>query len=239
MTAPQGRHAATPPQQNTSVLVGGLAWVVGTLQYFISQIVVAGAWPIPYSLHNNFISDLGNTVCGPFAVPHGLPIEVCSPEHAVMNASFVTAGILTLVGAILLRPFWPQGKLATTGVVLWVVAGLGKIVVGLVPENTDAALHLLGAFNIPVGSVAILLLSIAIRRASGALAATGVVLAVLGLVGTVLSTAGQFSSALYLGLGVGGSERLAGYPSNLWMLIIGGLALVPRYRSLTTPSLRR
>jgi hypothetical protein len=73
--------------------------------------------------------------------------------------------------------------------------------------------------------VAILLLSFAIRRISGALAATGVVLAVLGLVGTVLSTAGQFSSALYLGLGVGGSERLAGYPGNLWMLIIGALAL--------------
>ena len=35
----------------------------------------------------------------------------------------------------------------------------------------------------------------------------------LGLVGTVLSTAGQFDgSALYLGLGVGGIERIADYP---------------------------
>ncbi len=224
---------------NTSVLVGGLAWVVGTLQYLICQIVVASAWPISYSLHNNYISDLGNTVCGPFAVPHGMPIEVCSPEHAVMNASFVTAGILTVIGAVALRPFWPPGKLATTGVVLWVVAGLGKIVVGLVPENTSAALHLLGAFNIPIGSVAILLLSIAIPRTSAALAAGGVLLAVLGLVGTILLTAGQYSSALYLGLGVGGSERLAGYPGNLWMLVIGVLALAPRYRSLTTASPRR
>jgi hypothetical protein len=217
-------------RQSTSLVIGGLAWVLGTLQYIVCQIAVAAAWPTPYSLHNDFISDLGNTVCGPFAVPHGTPIEVCSPDHAVMNASFVAAGILTAVGAVLLRRFWPSGGLATTGVVLLVVAGLGKIVVGLVPENADTGLHLLGAFNIPIGSIAILLLSIAIRRVAPGLAATGVVLALLGLVGTILSTAGQFSSALYLGLGVGGSERLAGYPGNLWMLIIGVLAVTQRGR---------
>jgi hypothetical membrane protein len=228
-----------PQRQNTSVVLGGLAWLVGTLQYIVCQFVVATAWPTPYSLHDNFISDLGNTVCGPFAVPHGASIQVCSPEHAVMNASFVAIGILTLVGAVLLRRFWPSGKLATTGTVLLVVAGLGKIVVGLVPENTDTGLHLLGAFNIPIASVAIVLLSIAVRRTSPGLAAVGIVLAALGLVGTFLSGAGQFSSALYLGLGVGGSERLAGYPGNLWMLIIGVLALAPRYRSLPVSAQHR
>jgi hypothetical membrane protein len=233
MTGRHERDAVMPQRQNTSLVLGGLAWLVGTLQYIVCQFVVAAAWPTPYSLHNNFISDLGNTVCGPFAVPRGTPIQVCSPEHAVMNVSFVAIGVLTLVGAVLLRRFWPSGTLGTTGVVLLVVAGLGKIVVGLVPENTDIGLHLLGAFNIPVASVAILLLSIAIRRVSPALAVAGIVLAVLGLVGTVLSAVGQFSPALYLGLGVGGSERLAGYPGNLWMLIIGVLALAPRHRSLS------
>jgi hypothetical membrane protein len=225
MTGQHKRTTATPQRQSPSLVVGGLAWVLGNLQYIVCQIVAAAAWTIPYSLHNNFISDLGNTMCGPFAVPHGAPIEVCSPEHAVMNASFVTIGILTMVGAVLLRRFWPSGGLATAGTVLWVVAGLGKIVVGLVPENADTGLHLLGAFNIPIGSVAILLLSFAVRRVAPRLTAAGVVLAVLGLVGTILSTAGQFSPALYLGLGVGGSERLAGYPGNLWMLIVGVLAL--------------
>lgn len=213
--------------------VGGLAWVVGCLQYAVCQVVVAGAYVGPYSLRDNYISDLGNTACGPFAV-HGPPMQVCSPAHAVMNASFVAIGVLTVVGAVLLRPFWPTGKLAATGVALWVVAGLGKIVVGLVPENTDAALHLLGAFNIPLGSVAILLLSLAVRRSAPPLATLGVVLAVLGLVGTVLSTAGQFDPALYLGLGVGGAERLAGYPGNLWMLVIGVLAVSARRAAVPT-----
>jgi hypothetical membrane protein len=209
--------------------------VVGTLQYVVGQIVVALIYTGHYSLHDNYISDLGNTACGPFAVPHGMPIQVCSPAHAVMNTSFVVSGVFTIVGALLMRPIWPAGRLATTGVALWVVAGLGKIVVGLVPENADAGLHLLGAFNIPLGSIAILLLSIAVRRTAPSLAGVGVALAVLGLVGTVLSAAGQVSPGLYLGLGVGGSERLAGYPGNLWMLIIGTLAVSAGRHSRQAP----
>ena len=90
--------------RTTSVLVGGLAWVVGTLQYAICQLIVARAYAGTYSLHDNYISDLGNTACGPFAVPHGVPMDVCSPEHALMNTSFVAIGILTVAGALLLRP---------------------------------------------------------------------------------------------------------------------------------------
>jgi hypothetical protein len=113
-----------------------------------------------------------------------------------MNAPFVGIGVLTIVGALLLRPVWPAGRLATAGVVLWVVAGLGKIVVGLVPEHADAGLHQLGAFNIPMGSIAILLPSIAVRRTAPSLAGVGVALAGPGLLGTVLSAAGQLSPGL-------------------------------------------
>jgi hypothetical membrane protein len=224
--------------RTTSVVVGGLAWVLGTLQYAVCQVVVARAYTGPYSLHDNYISDLGNTACGPFAVPHGVPMEVCSPEHAVMNTSFAVIGALTVLGAVLLRPVWPGGRFATTGVALWILAGLGKMVVGFVPENADIGLHLLGAFNIPLGSIAILMLSIAVRRTAPLLACVGVVLALLGLTGTALSTAGQFSAPLYLGFGVGGSERLAGYPGNLWMLIIGVLALITRRLSVAARSAR-
>jgi hypothetical protein len=42
----------------------------------------------------------------------------------------------------------------------------------------------------------------------------------------VASAAGQYGGpALYLGLGPGGSERLAGYPGNLWTLLVGFLAV--------------
>ena len=90
-------------------VAGGACWAVGAVQYAAAQVVAAGAWTRPYSLKNNYISDLGNTACGMFHVPHGTPYYVCSPSHAVMNASFIIFGVLTITGALLLQPIWPAG----------------------------------------------------------------------------------------------------------------------------------
>ena len=217
--AVRGRGRAT-------VVAGGACWTAGVVQYAVAQVVAAAAWARPYGLTNNYISDLGNTAYGMFHVPHGTPYYVCSPDHGVMNASFAIFGVLTIAGALLLRRIWPTGRLARWALVLWVLSGVGKIIVGLVPENTHIGLHLLGALNVPLGSVAILLLSLAIRRTSRALSTTGIVVAVVELAGSFLSTAGQYAgSSLYLGLGVGGAERLASYPGSLWMLLIGVIAM--------------
>jgi hypothetical membrane protein len=208
------------------VVAGGACWTAGVVQYAAAQVVAAGAWTRPYSLKNNYISDLGNTACGMFHVPHGTPYYVCSPSHAVMNASFIIFGVLTIAGALLVQRIWPGGRLARWALIMWVISGLGKIVVGLVPENTRIGLHLIGALNVPLESMAILLLSLAIRRSSRVLAAIGIVAAIAGLAGSFLSTAGQYAgSSWYLGLGVGGAERLASYPGTLWMLMMGITAM--------------
>jgi hypothetical membrane protein len=220
--------AVVRPAPTVAVILGGAAWTAATLQYALAQIVVAAAWHHPpYSWLGNYISDLGNTACGRFAVPHGTASYVCSPLHSAMNASFIIAGILTIAGAVLLRRFWPPGRGTTVALVLWVITGLGKIVVGLVPENMNIGLHLLAAFNIPVGCVAILLLSLSARHGSRAVSVTGLLLAVVGLVGTALSTAAEFAgSSLDLGLRVGGMERVADYPGALWILMIGIIAVL-------------
>ena len=229
MTAIEGqvvRAEADRGAGRAAVVGGGACWAVGVVQYAAVQLVAAAAWTTPYSLKNNYISDLGNTACGMFHVPHGTPYYVCSPDHGLMNASFAVAGVLTIAGALLLRRIWPAGHLARWALGLWILSGIGKIIVGLVPEDTHIGLHLLGALNVPLGSVAILLLSLAIRRTSRALSTIGIVVAVVGLAGSVLSTAGEFAgSPLYLGLGVGGAERLASYPGSLWMLGIGVVAM--------------
>jgi hypothetical membrane protein len=212
-----------------AVVLGGAAWIAATLQYAVVQIVVAAAWHHPpYSWLSNYISDLGNTACGPFKVPHGTPAYVCSPMHSAMNASFIIAGLLTIAGAVLLRRFWPRSRGTTVALVLLVITGLGKIVVGLVPENTNIDLHLFAAFNIPVGCVAILLLSLPARQPNRAVSLTGMVLAVIGLAATALSTAAEFAtdSSLDLGLRAGGMERLADYPGALWILMIGIIAVL-------------
>lgn len=56
----------------------------------------------------------------------------------------------------------------------------------------------------------ILLLSLSIRQTSRTVSSIRTALAIAGLAGTVLSTVGQFAgSSLYLGLGVGGMERVS------------------------------
>jgi hypothetical protein len=216
----RGRSAAPPRPVDAvrPVQVGGLARVVGTLQYGVCQIVVALAYTGHYSLHDNYISDLGNTACGPFAVPHGVPdpgvlARARRDEHVVRRHRGAHDRRGATAAADLARRATRHDRRRAVG-----GRGLGKIVVGLVPENADTGLHLLGAFNIPLSSTAILLLSIAVRRTAPTLAGVGVALAVLGLVGTVLSAADRFAPGLYLGLGVGRSERLAGYPgtSGCW-----------------------
>jgi hypothetical membrane protein len=224
--SPAVRAEAVRGPVRAVVVAGGACWSVGVVQYAVAQLVAAAAWSRPYSLKNNYISDLGNTACGMFHVPHGTPYYVCSPDHGLMNASFAVFGVLTIAGALLLRRIWPAGHLARWALVLWILSGIGKIIVGLVPENTHIGLHLIGALNVPLGSVAILLLSLAIRRSSRALSTIGIVVAVVGLAGSLLSTAGQYAGqSLYLGLGVGGAERLASYPGSLWMLLIGIIAM--------------
>lgn len=223
---PDVRAAEPTAPRRAAILIGGACWVLAIVQYAAAQLVAAAAWSRPYSVRDNYISDLGNTACGMFHVPHGTPYYVCSPQHALMNASFICGGVLAIVGALLLRRLLPGGRSMRWALALWIISGLGKVVVGLVPENTDIGLHLLGALNVPVTSVAILLVSLRLRRPGPALAAVGIAIAVTGLVGSFLSTAGQYAGpALYLGLGVGGAERLASYPGSIWILLAGILAL--------------
>ena len=64
----------------------------------------------------------------------------------------------------------------------------------------------------------------------------GIVVAVVGLAGTVLSTLGQYAgTGLYLGLGVGGMERVASYPGSLWTLVVGALAMILAGRTDPAP----
>jgi hypothetical membrane protein len=101
-----------------------------------------------------------------------------------MNASFVFPGIPTLAGVLLLRHTWPARRLTTVALVLWIVAGLARTAAGLLPENTNITVHTPAALNAPIASVAILLLSLAIRRSDRAVSTVGIVLAAVGLLGT-------------------------------------------------------
>ena len=221
---------------DTALIVGGVAWIVGTLVYFIAQPLVASAWTPGYSWLHNYISDLGDTACGSFAVPHGTAMYVCSPRHGAMNSAFIVNGVLLGCGAVALRNFWPQRTVTRRAIALLLIAAVLKVVVGLAPENVDVSLHLLGALNVPLGSVAILMLSASAGQSRPAVSVVGTVLAIIGLAGSALSIAAQFgTTALYFGLGVGGMERVATYPGSAWALIVGIAAIVAAMNASNAP----
>ena len=125
-----------------TIRAGAVLWLLA-IQFFVAQIVVASQWATPFSLKTRYISDLGNTACGRY--PNASSVVVCSPGHAVMNASFVLVGITMAAGAVLARRAFTSGARRALAVTLFVAAGVGVMMVGIYPENENITLHSIGA----------------------------------------------------------------------------------------------
>src|ERR1043166_2064038 len=147
-----------------SIRIGAAVWLLA-IQFFISQFVVQSAWTTPFSVTENYISDLGNTACGPY--PAGTRMYVCSPWHALMNASFIILGLTILLGAVLICGAFRPGRMRAVGLSLVVLAGLGLIAVGLFPENINIAAHRIGAgVQFISGNVGLVVLGAAMLQAN-------------------------------------------------------------------------
>jgi hypothetical membrane protein len=182
---------------------GGLAWLL-TLQFFVAETFAALRFGGAYSRSDDVISDLGASY---------------SSAAGLMNASFVLQGVLITAGALLLRPALPRaaGRLA---VALLTVAGLGVIVVGVVPLDADGTVHAVGAVAYLAGSsLGLLALAHALRPRSEAV---GSAVALLGLLATVATV--FFLAGITRFLGEGGTERAAAYALPV-ALAVAGLAL--------------
>ncbi len=196
-----------------AIWLGSIIWILA-IQFFIAQIVVQSAWVTPFSLTQNFISDLGNTICGPYGNNY-----VCSPWHAWMNLSFGALGVIILLGVALIRSGFPVGRVRTAGLVLLSMAGAGIILVGLFPENGNLTMHKVGAAgHFVIGNLSMVVLGISLMLAGRLqiLAAYSIASGLIGLLATAL-----FISEKFLGLGIGGMERVAAYPLPLWLIVTG------------------
>jgi hypothetical membrane protein len=197
------------------VVAGAAAWVL-TVVFFVAQAAAQAASTAPYSLARNYISDLGNTGCGPFTLG-AYHEQVCSPLHGVMNAAFVVAGILMLLGAVATWPAWPVRRLTVAGLALLALGGAGQALAGLCPENVDLGLHTLGAvFGIGGANIGVLLLGLAVWRVHRPFGMVSLLVGAVGLAGFLL-----LGSAPSMGLGIGTVERIAGYPLGTWTIAVG------------------
>lgn len=190
--------------------LGPLLWILG-LQYLIIQIVAARAWQTSFSLANNTISDLGNTVCGDYSGRF-----VCSPLHNLMNLAFIVFGLTTLLGAWLIYNRQAKSRAVTAGFFCVALAGLGSIIVGLFPENDVSVLHIFGAaLSLGVGNVGLIILGLT-WNVSKVIKIYTLLSGIVGLLGLML-----FVTHNYIGLGSGGVERIADYSFVVWTIFIG------------------
>lgn len=209
-----------PPVVADSPLVRLGAWtlILGVVQFFVFHLVVQFAWPEPYSWAHNNISDLGAVGCGPW---EGDGRYVCSPLHAWMNASFVIQGVLLVTGLILTRPLW-RSFLTTTSRVFIFLAGLGWILAGVAPADVNEGLHVLAAFLIFFcGNIGLLYAQRSGRgEETRTVRAYSLSLGTIGLVATAL-----FMGEVWFVFGMGGMERLAVFPLQVWTVLTGTFLL--------------
>lgn len=182
------------------------------IQYFLVQAVVASAWTPAYNWTSNLISDLGNTMCGLY-----IDRYVCSPQHGLMNASFIMLGVTMATGALLIYQEFQETKLSLIGFTLMGLAGIGSMLVGLFPENVHATGHFTGAIlALVVGNLSIVVLAFGLRKVQPLFKLYSFVSGTVSLVAVVL-----FELGINFGLGQGTIERVVSYPQTIWLIIFG------------------
>lgn len=209
--------------RKTWLRVGAVLLVLNAVQWVISEAVTAAAWTDPpYSYARNYISDLGVPDCGTEFQGR----ELCSPAHALMNASFMAEGILFAIGVVLLARL-VTGRARRVVVALAIAHGVGMVLVGLFHGSPDGpsiglVIHA-GAAGIGILCANTVVIMAGALRGLGAPVAYRVFSITVGalgllsvaLVGVSESTAGVF-------------ERGSVYSWLLWSVVTGVL-LLARY----------
>lgn len=206
--------------------LGAAVLVLNAVQWVVSEAVAAAAWTTPaYSYATNYISDLGVTDCGTTFQDR----TICSPDHTLMNTSFIVQGILFAAGVILLAVPLLTGRVRRVVIALAGAHAVGFLLIGLFHGSADGASYSLG-LHVGGASVAILCANTIVILAGSlkslqlprAYRVFSIAVGVLGLlseagVGVSTSTAGIF-------------ERGGVYSWLLWSVVTGVSLLVRQAR---------
>lgn len=139
--------------RSASVRTGAALIALGIVQFVLAMAVAQAGYP-GYSDFTNYISDLGNTVT--------------SPWHSTFNVSIIGLGVLAFAGIVLAWNGFPHGGARGVGLVLLLVASIGAIGVGLVPENVNGTVHGLVSLMVFLpGGVALVILGAGSRAGTG------------------------------------------------------------------------
>jgi hypothetical membrane protein len=229
---PPADHGASErygPLVHRSVRHGAIALIVGAVQFIVAMAITQIGYGSSYSLTQNYISDLGAVNCGAFGGSGSFPGHyVCSPWHDVFNVSVIVLGLLVILAVFLIRTGFPARRSRAIGLGLLALSGLGAIGVGLSPEDVNLTVHSVSALlAFAGGGFALIVLGFAMFRDTrwDGFRAYTILSGLVALIALLL-----FVSKVYLGLGVGGMERLIVAPVLLWSIVAGThLARIPTF----------
>jgi hypothetical membrane protein len=194
----------------------GLFCIVGVAAFLIGMSVAEIGYGSSYSVSQNLLSDLGVTSCGAI---DSTGRSACSPWFLAFDASTFIIGLLTVYAAVWARRAFPDGVLSSAGLGLLALNGMGLIGAGLTPENLSDPVHTAFALlAFACGAVSLLILGVGMgtlehwRGFRAYSVASGLVSGIALLL---------FASGTYLGLGIGGMERLIVAPILVWLFVIG------------------
>ncbi len=172
--------------------IAGVIFFIAAAQFVLGLLVSESLYP-GYSISENYISDLG---VGPSAV--------------IFNGSVFLLGVLML-GAIYLLQRMFHNLIFT---VFLILDAVGTIGVGIFPENLEPMHSIAAVLIFLFGGLATLYSSRLMKQPTSIIS---IILGVWSLVAMAL-----FGMQQYLGLGVGGMERMIVYPVLIWMFGFSG-----------------
>lgn len=106
---------------------------------------------------------------------------------------------------------------AFSGFLFMAMAGLGTVLVGIFPENTNGTVHKIGAgLAIGLGNIGIFILGAILGGLPEAMRRYMLVFSTISLTALVL-----FACHKSFGIGAGMMERIAAYPETIWLITFG------------------
>ena len=175
--------------------VAGVLFFVAVSQFVIGLVVAEARYP-GYSISANYISDLG-----------------VGPSAMIFNSSVFLMGLLILIGAYFFQRAF-NFKLLT---VLLVLTAIGAMGVGVFTENSGSVHAIVSLIAFLFGGLSSIASYRLVKRP------LSVIAVILGLM--ALGALGLYGAQIYLGLGVGGMERMIVYPLLMWGAGFGGYLL--------------
>jgi hypothetical membrane protein len=206
-------------------VIGALLLIIGAIGFVSAEAVAADRWTDPkYNYRLDYISDLGNPVPHDFVFEH----TVNSPWHFVMNAGFVTQGILFAIATVLLYNLF-RGRSRFVILGCGIIHGIGMLLAGVFHQQSvnavEMAIHWVGAYGIIFGPIGVALVGVLGRRA-GAPAWYRATSAVLGFGAILSGLALAYIPAVRTITGGGALERITMYGLFTWQVVTGVSLLI-------------